>query len=153
MEKLNFEQIKEILVANFSLEDFAYDEVPYPDTYSEEAIESQKRRDEWMKNNPNPAYGSKEYEEWSEKLEVNPSQYDIAKKEFLSKLGINWKEVEQYGGEDQGSTWYSVKYFPDHDVYIRVDGYYSSYNGTDFNGWDDDCKEVRPKQKTITVYE
>ena len=63
------------------------------------------------------------------------------------------EEVDQYGGEDQGSNWYSVKHFKDHDVYIRVDGYYSSYDGTDFyEGWGS-CSNVRPQQKTITVYE
>lgn len=62
------------------------------------------------------------------------------------------KEVEQFGGEGQGDTWYSVKYFKDHDVYLKVSGYYQSYNGTDFSGWG--CvKEVTPTQKTITVYE
>ncbi len=61
--------------------------------------------------------------------------------------------VEEYGGEDMGSTWYRVFYFRDHDVYIRVDGYYSSYDGVDFyDGWDS-CSNVRPKEKTITVYE
>ena len=29
-------------------------------------------------------------------------------------------------------------------------GYYSSYNGTD---WNNDFEEVKPVQKTITVYE
>ena len=62
-------------------------------------------------------------------------------------------EVEQVGGEDEGTTWYAVWYFENHDVYIRVDGYYSSYEGTDFyDGWDC-CSNVRPKEKTITVYE
>ena len=60
------------------------------------------------------------------------------------------QEVEQHGGEGKGSEWYSVKYFPKHDVYIKVEGYYSSYHGTDFeDGWG---HEVRPAQKTITVY-
>lgn len=60
-------------------------------------------------------------------------------------------EIEQYGGSDQGSTWYSVKHFVDHDVYIRTDGYYQSYNGTDF--YDGIGKVVTPQQKTITVFE
>lgn len=68
------------------------------------------------------------------------------------KLG-DFEEVVQHGGEDQGSEWYVVFYFKDHDVYIRCDGYYSSYNGTDFDdGWDC-CSQVIPTQKTITVYE
>lgn len=57
------------------------------------------------------------------------------------------------GGEGLWSNWNRVYYFKDHDVYIKVTGYYSSYNGTDFDeGWDC-CSEVRPEQKTITVYQ
>ncbi len=53
--------------------------------------------------------------------------------------------------EGQGDTCYTVKHFVDHDVYIRTDGFYSSYNGTDFDyGFG---KEVKPKEKVITVYE
>jgi hypothetical protein len=63
------------------------------------------------------------------------------------------EEVDSYGGEDCGSTWYSVQHFKEHNVYIRVDGHYSSYNGTDFyDGWSC-CREVTPTQKTVTVYE
>lgn len=59
--------------------------------------------------------------------------------------------VVQEGGEGQGDTWYAVNYFADHDVYLRTDGYYTSYNGTEF--YDGFGSEVRPKEKTITVYE
>ena len=59
-------------------------------------------------------------------------------------------EVAQVGGGGEGSTWYSVKYFKDHDVYIRIDGWYESYSGTDF---ENAPYEVKPKPKTITVYE
>ncbi len=59
------------------------------------------------------------------------------------------EEVAQRGGEGEGEDWYSVQYFKEHDVYIRIDGYYNSYNGTDF---DNDVYEVFPSEKTITVY-
>lgn len=63
------------------------------------------------------------------------------------------KQIEQHGGEEQGSDWYSVQHFIDHDIYIKVSGYYSSYEGTDFSdGWDS-CEQVTPQQRTITVYE
>jgi len=61
-------------------------------------------------------------------------------------------EVDQVGGEGEGDHWHSVKHFVDHNVYIYVRGWYSSYSGTDFSGWDS-CKEVKPQEKTITVYE
>ena len=87
-----------------------------------------------------------------EKLE---DVYSFAHEDYEEEeLGLGKiEEVDSYGGEDCGSEWYSVKYFSDHDVYIRVDGYYSSYEGVDFyDGWDC-CSNVRPKEKVITVYE
>lgn len=63
------------------------------------------------------------------------------------------KQVDSHGGEDEGSNWYVVKHFVEHDVYIKVSGYYQSHHGTDFwDGWDS-CKQVSPQSKTITVYE
>lgn len=65
----------------------------------------------------------------------------------------NFKEIDQHGGEGEGERWWSVKHFVDHNVYIKVKGFYSSYNGVDFfDGWDC-CEEVTPKEKTIIVYE
>lgn len=63
------------------------------------------------------------------------------------------KEVEQHGGEGEGENWWSVKYFPKHDIYVKISGYYASYDGTSFDGWEDDCKQVKPIEKTVTVYE
>jgi hypothetical protein len=56
-------------------------------------------------------------------------------------------DIDAYGGEGQGETWYRVKHFVDHDVYIKVDGFYTSYDGTDFEDWDEACSEVRPTEK------
>lgn len=72
--------------------------------------------------------------------------YDDELKPLLGEI----IEVEQHGGEEQGSDWYSVKHFPKHGVYIKTSGYYSSYNGTDFD--DGYGEEVKPTEKTITVY-
>jgi len=60
--------------------------------------------------------------------------------------------LDRTGGEGEGSNWSSTHYFKDHDVYLKTSGYYLSYNGTEFDGWED-CVEVRPIEKTITVYE
>ena len=63
------------------------------------------------------------------------------------------EQVHSTGGEDRGSDWTRTYHFTDHDVYLKVTGYYQSHYGTDFDdGWN--CvKEVKPVQKTITVYE
>lgn len=74
--------------------------------------------------------------------------------EYAASLGYGRVEqVDSYGGEGQGETWYSIWHFQDHGIYIQVDGYYQSYHGTEFyDGWDS-CKQVEPKQRTVTVYE
>lgn len=64
----------------------------------------------------------------------------------------SWSTIDKYGGEGQGSRWDSTKFFPEHNIYIKTSGYYSSYNGADFSGWED-CRQVVPTEKTITVYE
>lgn len=71
--------------------------------------------------------------------------------ELKEELGeVN--EVVQFGGEDLGSTWYSIKHFPKHDVYLKVNGYYQSHYGTDIYDWNQ-VGIVRPTEKTIIVYE
>ncbi len=86
-------------------------------------------------------------------IEKNMSVEEFAYKDYDSEeLGLGEvKVVDKYGGEDQGSEWYKVQYFVEHDVYIKTEGWYSSYNGIGFEeGYGE---EVRPTQKTITVYE
>ena len=85
-----------------------------------------------------------------EELEVSNSDFGYSHFVTDDEILGDWKEVEQEGGEGQGEEWYSVKHFKKYDVYIRIDGYYASYDGTTF---DDDYYEVKPKEKKIVVYE
>lgn len=94
----------------------------------------------------------KEIIEELQRQEISVEEFAQEAQDTYENIG-ECQEVEQHGGEEQGSDWYSVKFFPVHQVYIKVSGYYSSYNGTDFEGWEDACAEVKPTQKTITVYE
>ena len=81
-----------------------------------------------------------------------PGDYEVKQQYVLNQLGLGEvEEVASYGGENMGTTWYSVKYFKEHDVYIRIDGHYTSYDGTDF--YDGYGYEVSPAEKTIVVYE
>ncbi len=66
---------------------------------------------------------------------------------------FEYKGVDSYGGEDQGSDFYSVILIrnPDnHDeqYYIKFQGWYASYDGAEYHNW----SFVEPKQKTITTY-
>lgn len=61
--------------------------------------------------------------------------------------------AEDFGGEGMGDVMYLVLMVknPDGTIqYFRKDGYYVSYDG---GTWDGDFREVKPQQKTITVYE
>jgi len=75
--------------------------------------------------------------------------------DFDSPIPEGWsfdeKCVAHYGGQDQGSDYWTVWRFKngDTEVLIRVDGWYQSYHGAEFNGY----REVIARQKTITVYE
>jgi len=60
--------------------------------------------------------------------------------------------VAEHGGEGKGEDWWKVFHFIDHDVYIKVQGFYQSYSGTEFyDGWDS-CTEVKPQEVVVTVY-
>ena len=61
------------------------------------------------------------------------------------------EDVDSYGGESQGERWWVTRHFVDHDVYIKTRGFYSSYNGVDFDYGIGEV--VKPVQKTITVFE
>lgn len=76
---------------------------------------------------------------------------DFAYGDFPVELGVS-KKVFSKGGEDEGSSWERVYQFIDHNVFISFSGFYSSYNGVDFDGWEN-VNEVTPQEKTITVYE
>lgn len=120
MEKLNAEQILDIVSKHYRESDFAYGE--------------------WLEFNEN----------FKTPLEGN----SLGEKErfVLNELGLGEiKEADSYGGEDCGAEWYKVWYFKDHDLYIRIDGYYQSYNGAEFN--DGYGREVKKTEKVITVFE
>ncbi len=163
MNKLNANQILDIVQKNYSIPNFAHCEWGELDK-SIEIIYSEDEEEELTdiklaksKYEDHPGYKDKdqrgeEFQRLQKEYYESGSEYEIGHKAILRILGLGEVvEVEQYGGSDKGSTWYSVKYFKDHDVYIRTNGYYQSYNGTEFDqgyGY-----EVTPQEKTITVYE
>lgn len=62
------------------------------------------------------------------------------------------RRVADYGGEGQGDEYWVVFSVTEGDVVrtFRKDGWYQSYNGGEF---DSELVEVKPVQKTITVWE
>ena len=161
MEKLTADQILNIVENNMDINQFGEGYYPNPKDfeYSDEVkkarIANQEAYDALI-NHPTHKlrYDEKEADADYQKVRQNylnsPSPDEQEKLEFLASLGLGKiVEVDSYGGSDQGTTWYSVKHFVDHDVYIQTDGYYSSYEGVEF---EDYGYEVKPEQVMVTQY-
>lgn len=58
--------------------------------------------------------------------------------------------VDQEGGEGQGDHAHIVFQVKDTGQYFRIDGYYSSYEGTD---WDGELREVHRVTREVVFYE
>lgn len=98
------------------------------------------------------AMGGGAYELWGntpwKSTEYKPSNFEL----FAAKNDIDKPtDVEDYGGEDMGSTYYKIIKFTRGDdvVFIKFQGYYASYNGADY----EDFHVVSPTTKTVVVYE
>lgn len=70
---------------------------------------------------------------------------------LLKDQGVTFDLVDRYGGEDQGSDYWSVYSFSDgmQVVFIQFQGWYASYEGSTY----EEFYEVQPVEKTITVFE
>lgn len=64
--------------------------------------------------------------------------------------GLHLTLVEQFGGEGEGDEYFVVFTIQETGQFFRFDGYYSSFDGTN---WEDTAlREVQKTAKTITVY-
>ncbi len=68
--------------------------------------------------------------------------------------GFKVEHVETKGGEDEGSSYSDVYFIVSNDgalsMYVLVTGYYSSYDGVD---WEyGDASEVVPHEKTVKAW-
>lgn len=79
---------------------------------------------------------------WSEVREdTAESKYtDDVLRDFLynlQKQGIVYKHEDNHGGEGEGEDYWSVYSFTKggETVYIQFQGWYASYNGSDFTEW------------------
>jgi hypothetical protein len=134
---------------------FAYGEeidIPEDFEFSEDTEVKRKAKEEaydaW-KNHPGFNDSNARDDEYQRLFDVYralPSYKLACQNEYLEHIGIGpIEEIKQKGGEGQGEEWYSIKYFPKHNIYIRVDGFYTSYHGTDFEeGWGEEVKPLSP---------
>lgn len=156
-------EIKEILSKYMSISSFAYNDFEIDKDFKitpeiEEAIKVREELETELRNHPlsnkKERYQDTLYSESYIKVITTPNIFVIKLHAWLESIGIGEiKEIEKVGGEGKGEEWYVVFYFPKHDIYLKCEGFYSSYEGVSFvDDWDN-CFEVFPKEVTITVYE
>lgn len=65
---------------------------------------------------------------------------------------ICFEHQDNYGGEGQGEDYWSVYKFTDknskEECWVKFDGFYQSYNGSEFNEW----FFVTPVERMVTFY-
>lgn len=109
-------------------------------------------------------YARDDYDTFSEffrgDMQQNPSDWMLERRDsykeyfqfldFVCELGLTFEFEDRYGGEGQGDEYWSVYKFSrgDEVVYVKFDGWYASYNGSEFNEW----YFVEPQEKVITVF-
>jgi len=135
------------------VEEFAFfQKDQYPLHKCPEALEAQRHRQDFMKLHcPDWIWDSEKNKQDFKNL---PNEYDIFDSLYRKQIDLSWEDVDDNDDDAFREDWYSVKYFPEHDIYIKVTGYFKSWSDeVEFEeGWDC-CEDVKPVQKTITIYE
>lgn len=93
-------------------------------------------------------HGSDDYENLGSQFmyeDISENIFEGIEHEELFKGMI---QERQHGGEGQGEDYYVVWYFPKVDVYIKFYGYYQSYDGSEYEGFE----HVEPEEVLITIY-
>lgn len=152
--KKTAEELLKIIKDNYSESSYAFGDwseakVEIPAGLGEK--EQKAKQDFYVENLQGLTYNQqKESPHW-ETYQNMPSKYGVTDLYVLNELGLGKVEdIYQRGGEGEGERWYQVWYFKDHDVYLRIDGHYTSDHGTEF--YDGYGYQVFPREKTITVY-
>lgn len=86
---------------------------------------------------------------WEEMNPKYPDEFDDSLNATFP--GIQYEFVDHYGGEGQGEDYWTVyKFTKDGEtVYLKWQGWYSSYNGSEFES----VSEVKPVERVVTFYE
>lgn len=78
---------------------------------------------------------------FSSEFQQKNSKYDSDEqtefKDVLKAAGITVKHLDNYGGEDCGSEYWSVYEFSkgEDKVFVKFSGWYQSYNGSEYEEW------------------
>jgi len=85
---------------------------------------------------------------WIENVEPTDPRRQFREELINNDITVCFED--HYGGEGEGDAYWSVYSFQhgDQKLFVRFDGYYASYVGSEFHEWE----WVEPVQQVITVY-
>lgn len=71
---------------------------------------------------------------------------------YIESLGYtnDFECIDYWGGEGQGEDIGAVQHSKSMDLYLRIDGYYMSHHGAEY---DESPYVVRPVERMVTFYE
>lgn len=101
-----------------------------------------------------PVQGNRNYNdpEYQEEMKSYRDELRKEKNRVISSLGIEYEHLDQDGGGEGGAE-YCYGVFSLNGKIYRADYSYYSYNGYEYDYIMGSLREVKPVQKTITVYE
>lgn len=109
------------------------------------AVIQQEIIDWWNKENPEDEDGPTEY------LEAVLDDFEYRLDSGIRAINLDSgvaRQVEQKGGEGEGEEYYLI--FSVEDQFFKVEGYYTSWNGAN---WDSaEVEEVEPVEVLVTQY-
>jgi len=97
----------------------------------------------------NDTFQEEGYDYWSGEMWMHGDT--PSPKEFDELYGLEFREIEQYGGEGQGEEYWTVYEFSNMNgdtAYVKFEGWYASHHGSEFQ----ELYLVRPKEVVKTEW-
>lgn len=119
--------------------------------FTNEDKNSEMMYDDCSYNPESPVYDFTKGYKADQRVQTGTREVSFGYGKELTQMGASFKEMDSYGGEDQGSEFWCVWEFTrgDEVVHFKFEGWYASYEGATF----EHVYEVSPVEKTITVWQ
>lgn len=130
-----------------------YFDVEIPDEVEAEALEAQRKKDEYFQTYISKETNNKEREKFIKEYNKLPSKYEVKEVYITSIVKFPKSELvyQEGGGEGEGEYCCWVRFYPELNLYLEIEGEYSSYEGVEFDSRH--CvTEVEPREVVVTKY-
>jgi hypothetical protein len=85
--------------------------------------------------------------------DLDEISYGVYTKDDYAGELADIRYVTGYGGKGKGEEYWFVLYHTELKQYLKIEGYYQSYNGVEFPTFEKAVTVVKPIEKLVTYYE